>query len=137
MPVEKKNAHFFKHHPNSTRTHRTPSKTKKEQIQHCSQTPHCSRSQTSAPICLAPLYANPTTAPTTPPNTRNFNKNTPRDIHLPRTLISKTKDHANNAAKRQPLQKHVPRNHHTPRSFISKNQRPCQKCSKRSILFKE
>ncbi len=105
-PVGQKNAHFFKP-PNSTRTHRTPSKAKKGTSPIVPRnTPLLKIKNQCPPICLAPLYANPTTAPTTQQNTRNF-KNMSRATTI------------------------------RPAPSLSKNQRPCQKCSKRSILCKE
>ncbi len=97
---------LFKHHPNRTRTHRTPSRANKGTSPIVPRnTPLFEITNQRTPICLAPTYANPTTAPTTPPNTRNFKKDTPRDIHLPRILISKTKDSSSNATNTAPITK--------------------------------
>ncbi len=71
-PMEKRNAHFFKP-PNSTRTHRIPSRAKKGTSPIVpANTPLFEITNQRTPICLAPLYANPTTAPTTPQNASPF-----------------------------------------------------------------
>ncbi len=86
-PVGQKNAHFFKP-PNSTRTHRTPSKAKKG------------------------------TSPIVPRNTPLLKIKNQCPPHMLGSVIRQSNNSSNNAAKHQKLQKHVPRNHHTPRSFI-------------------
>ncbi len=108
---------LFKHHPNSTRTHRTPSKTNKGTNPTLLTNTPLLKIKNQCPHMLGSVIRQSNNATKHQP----LKKHVPCNHHTPRTLISKTKDHAQNAAKDQSFTKNESLN---PRRFAPRQISP-------------